>query len=490
MKKVFKWLGICIGGIIGLIVIAGIVIMFVVDEEMISSQMESALHRHVTLGELNVGILSALSGIEIKEVMISNYKTAKQIEALKGKPVAKNDLFVGLKAFNFKLQFLPLLTGKFVLKELVLYEPVINVEKYKSGAFNFSDLTKPAPGEAKKEEPEKTEVKKEEGKAAPFTADNLPVEINIGKVGIEKAQLKYDDKGMEQTFQVYDLTALVHSIDINPDDLEKHDSVGLDIQMGIKTVGTVKSGSVKSFDMGMKIEGKIIPFDKKTRIANPEITLKAGLPYGTMTGLQIFEKMKSIEALQKYCGKLDFLKKDIKWKDAMVNVWYKDGTVKMTDGKVPTDDYLITYEGKTNINTKAVDMNMDMLLADKHQKSIREGINKNVQKAVTGKARQYVKPEKVTDIAMNRISNKDGKVYLKYKITGTMAKPDAKLIQPALPSIKDLIKDAAGEVSDIAKDKAKEVAKETTDKAVDKGKDKAAKETDKAKDKLKGKLKF
>lgn len=486
MKKVLKWLGICIGGIIGLIIIAGIVIMFVVDEEMVASQMESALHRHVTLGELNVGILSALSGIEIKEVMISNYKTVKQLEALKGKPVAKNDLFVGLKAFNFKLRFLPLLTGKFVLKELVLYEPVINVEKYKSGAYNYSDLLKPS---AKEEKPVKPEIK-EEGKSEPFTADNLPVEINIGKVGIEKAQLKYDDKGMEQTFQVYDLTALVHSIDINPGDLEKHDSVGLDIQMGVKTVGAVKSGSVQSFDLGLKIDGRIIPFDKKTRIANPEIRLKAGLPYGTMTGLQIFEKMKSIESLQKYCGKLDFLKKDIKWKDAFVNVWYKDGTVKLTDGKVPTDDYLLTYEGKTNINTKAMDMNMDMLLADKHQKSIRSGIDGNVKKAITGKAKQYVKPEKVTDIAMNRISNKEGKVYLKYKITGTMSKPDAKLVHPELPSIKDLLKDAAGDIADAAKDKAKDAAKEAADKAADKGKEKAAQKADKAKDKLKGKLGF
>ncbi len=500
MKKVLKWLGIVIGAIVALVIIASVVIMFIVDEKMIAEQMENVLHRHVTIENISVGIFSVVSGIEVNNVQISNFKTPKQLEALKDKPVPKADLFVGLKAFRFKLKFLPLLKMQFVLKEITLYEPVINVVKNKNGIFNFDDLTKPAP---KKEEPAVKEVPKKEEKqvaakeektepAKPFTVDDIPVAITVGKIGIEKGQLKYEDKGLGQTFQVYDLTTLVHSIEIDPKQLDKKDHVGLKVQMGIKTIGEVKTGSVKSFDIGLDVNGDIIPFDKKTRRADPEVTLKAGLPYGTMSGLQIFEKMKSVEALSKYCGKLDFLKKDIKWKNAFVDVWYKSGTVKLKDGKIPTDDYELTYAGQTNINTKAVDLDLDMLLADKHKASIQKGIEANVKKGVAAlpKVAKYIKPDKVTEIAMNRLVNKDGKVDLQYKVTGKMNDPDTKLVKPTLPSVTDLIKESTGDLKDAAMEKGKEAA----DKAVEKGKEKAAEkgkdEAKKQADKLKSKFKF
>ncbi|MCU0821475.1 MAG: AsmA family protein [Spirochaetes bacterium] len=500
MKKVLKWLGIIIGAVVLVIIIAGVVIMLVVDEKMIAGQMEKALNRHVSIENISAGIFSVVSGIEVNNVQISNFKTAKQLEALKDKPVAKGDLFVGLKAFKFKLQFMPLLSGKFILKEITLYEPVINVIKNKKGVFNFDDLTKPAPKTeepAAKEEPVKEEPKeaaKEEKPepAKPFTVDDLPISITVGKIGIEKGQLKYEDQGLGQTFQVYDLTTLVHSIKIDPKDLAKNDYVGLKVQMGVKTLGDVKTGSVKSFDMVFDINGDITPFDLKTRKADPEVKLKAGMPYGTMTGLQIFEKMKSVEALSKYCGKLDFLKKDIKWKNAFVNVWYKGGTVKLQDGKIPTDDYDLTYAGQTNINTKAVDLDMDMLLADKHKVSIEKGIGDNVKKGLAASAQlaKYVKPEKVTGIAMERLVNKDGKVNLRYKVTGKMNDPDTRLVSPSLPSMKDLLKESAGNLKDAAMDKGKELAKKAADKGKDKATKKGKEEAKKQADKLKGKLPF
>jgi hypothetical protein len=474
IKKVLKWLGIVIGAIIVLIIAASIVLMLIVDEKMIASQMENVLNRHVTIKKLSVGVFAVASGIEVRDVRISNFKTKKELAALKDKPVPEKDLFVGLKAFNFKIKLIKLLSGQVVLDELVLYEPVINIIKNKNGVFNFDDLTKPAPvakKEIKKEEPKKTK----QDQSKPFTADDLPIEISVGKIGLEKGQLKYFDEGMAQTFQVYNLTALVHSIKIDPKDLLNKDSVGLAISMGVKTIGEVKSGSVKSFDIGFDIKGIAIPFDKKTRIANPEIDLKMGLPYGTITGLQIFEKLKEVEQLAKYCGKLDFLKKEIKWKNAFVNVWYKNNVVKLKEGKIPTDDYALTYAGQTNISTKAVDLDIDMLLADKNEKSIRSGVEKNIKKAITGKTAKYIKPETIADIAMKSLLNKDGKVELKFQVTGNLNDPKTKLISPKLSSLSDVVKGSSGDIKDAAKDQVKEKAKDAAEKGADKAKDKASK---------------
>lgn len=484
MKKVLKWLGIGIGAVLLLIVAASVAVMLIIDKDMIDEQMENALNRQVSIGAIDVSVFSVVSGIEVKDVKISNFKTPAQREALKGKTVQGNDLFVGLSSFTFKLKFLPLLKKQVELRELVLFEPVINVVRYPSGLFNFSDLMAPKQLTAeekaellKKQQEEakkKAEVAKQPQK--PFTADDLPVEITIGKIGIEKGLVSFVDQGLKQSFSIYNLTALVHSIEIDPKNLDKKNSVKLKIETGIKTVGQVQTGSVKTFDVGLSVNGTLKPFDSRSKKVDPELSAKVGSGYGTMTGLQIFEKLKEVEQIEKYCGKFTFLKGDVKWKNAFVNVWYKGGTVKLTDGKIATDDYALNFAGTTNINTKAVGMDMDMLLAEKHKKPIREGIAKNVEKGIkTAKLEKYVKTDKVTDSAMKALTNKDGQVYLQYKVTGTMSKPDIKLVAPKLPSIGDLVKDAAGDIKDVVQEKAEKKVEKVVDKQADKAKDKAAK---------------
>ena len=76
---------------------------------------------------------------------------------------------------------------------------------------------------------------------------------------------------------------------------------------------------------------------------------------------------------------------------------------------------------------------------------------------------------------MKSLTNKDGQVFLKYKVTGTMAKPDVKLVAPKLPSIGDLVKDAAGDIKDVVQEKAEKKVEKVVDKQADKAKSKAAK---------------
>jgi hypothetical protein len=496
MKKLLKWIGIVIGGLLLLVIIAGVAIMFIVDKAMIDTQMEKALNRQVSIGDVNISVFSVLSGIEVKDVRISNFKTPKALEALKDKPVPEGDLFVGLKAFTFKLRFMPLLSGKVELRELLLSGPVVNVVRYKSGLFNFSDLTAPKKMtpeekaellEKQKEEAKKKveEAKKPKEPQKPFGADDLPVEITVGKVGLEKGTITVVDQGLNQTIQLYNMTALVHDIAIDPKNLAQKDSVKLKVETGVKTIGQIKTGSVKSFDIGIALTGTVIPFDKKTRLLEPEVSAKLGSPYGTATGLQVFDAMKNVESLQKYCGKLSFLKDDIKWKDGFVNVWYKAGVAKLSDGRIKADDFLLTFQGMINTVSKALDMDMNMLLEKRHAASIEKGIEGNVQKAISAaKADKLVKSDQVTKEAMKRLTNKDGLVYLQYKLTGTTNSPKSTLVHPKLPTMKDLIKEAAGDVAGAARDKAKE---EGTKAAKDSGK-KAEKKL--GKELKKTKLKF
>jgi hypothetical protein len=494
LKLILKVIGGLVALILVLIIGAGVFIMLYVDKPLVEEQMRKALNRHAAIDSIDVGILSVLSGIEVKNVKISNFKTSKQLEELKGKPVPEGDIFASLKAFKFKVQLGPLLDKKFVLKELALYEPQINIVRAKSGLFNFSDLL--IPGKLTPEEKaELLKKQEEEAKAAkepkkPLSADDIPVAVSIGKIGMENGIVNFSDEQTGQKVQVYNATAKVYDIEIDPADLNKKDNVKLNVSMGIKTEGQTRGKSVESFDIKFSLNGNIIPFDKKTRILDPEIALKAGSPEGTMTGLQIFNKMDSIEQISKYCGKFSFLKKALVWKDAYTGIWYKGGTVKLDGGKLKTDDITLDFKGTHNIHSKSLDADIDMIVADSHKQTIKSGIQDNAGKLITGNLAKIVSPEKVADTAMKPLLNEKGQVYLKYKVTGTTVNPNTDLVHPKLPSLGDIIKNAGGDLTDMAADKAKALADQKAKEAEALAQKQADKQKKKAADSVKKKFKL
>jgi len=194
LKKILIAIGSLIAAILILIIAAGIIIMLKVDKAFIESQMSKALNRQVYIEKIDVSIFSIVSGIEIKNVAISNFKTPQQLKVLAGKPVAVGDVFTGMEALRFKVRFLPLLSKQIDLKELVLYSPVINLTRSKQGVLNCDDLIKSKKqtpiDKAKPEKKKELDVKKQ---ANPITADDIPVAITVGEIGIKNATLNYYD---------------------------------------------------------------------------------------------------------------------------------------------------------------------------------------------------------------------------------------------------------------------------------------------------------
>ncbi|MBN2158141.1 MAG: AsmA family protein [Spirochaetes bacterium] len=471
IKKLLKILGGFIGIIILLIVAASLAIMFIVTKQRVEDQMKKALNRHVQIQDIKVGVFSIVSGIEVNRVVISNFKTEKQLEALNGKPVPANDVFASMESLRLKLKFLPLLKKQFQLNELVLYSPTINVSKNKNGIFNFDDLTRPK--KLTKEEKAELEKKKaEEAKKAkepkkPLTADDIPVAISIGEVGVKNGTVNYYDGTYNQRFQVYKLTTLVHGIKIDPKDLEKKDIAKVKVYMGVKTVGPMKTGSVKSFDIVLDISGSVKPFDVKTRKLEPEISMHVGSPDGQFTGLQIFNAVAANNVLTKYIGDaLSFLKGKQSWKGsklAYVDVWYKAGVAKLSNGNLKLRECRLLFDGMTNTITKAMDVNLELELLKERHNAVKVGIRKQVESGLKQLgAKKYANPEKITEVAMKPLVNKNGMIYMKFKIDGTVSKPEAKLTFPALGSIGDIIKQVAGDV-------LMEAGKEAGKKAIEEG---------------------
>ena len=353
-KKILITISSLIAVILILVVIAGIIIMIKVNKEFIASQISQALHRQVYIEKIDVSIFSIVSGIEIKKVAISNFKTPQELATLQGKPVPASDLFTGMESLLFKIRFLPLLRKQFDLKELVLYSPVINLAKSKQGVLNCDDLIKSKKKPDEKAAPEKKAEVNEPAK--PITADDLPVAVTVGEIGIKNGTINYYDGQNDQKFQVYKLTTLAYDINIDPKELEKKDEIKLKLAMGMKTVGAMKTGSVQNFDITLDAMGKVIPFDVKTRHLDPEVILHLAIPDGEITGLQIFNSVASIPLLGDYLGQyISFLKGKQQWKDSKetgVDVRYKDNKAELTNGRLDLKEAKLLFDGAVNTDSK------------------------------------------------------------------------------------------------------------------------------------------
>jgi hypothetical protein len=432
-----------IAAILILVIIAGIIIMIKVDKAFIASQISQALHRQVYIEKIDVSIFSIVSGIEIKKVAISNFKTPQQLVALQGKPVPASDLFTGMESLRFKIRFLPLLKKQFDLKELVLYSPIINLTRSKQGVLNCDDLIK------SKKQPADEEVKQP---SKPLSADDIPVAITVGEIGIKNGTINYYDGEYDQKFQVYKLTTLAYDINIDPKELEKKDEIKLKLALGLKTVGSMKSGSVQSFDITLDATGKVIPFDVKTRHLDPEVFLHIAIPDGEITGLQIFNAVAAIPILGDYLGEhISFLKGKQQWKDSKetgVDLRYKANKAELTNGRLDLQEAKLLFDGAVNTDSKALDMNMDMVMKKEINDSVKTALAKKIDAAIKSpEVKKYADSNELAEAAMQPLLNKDGMIDLKLKVGGTTRKTNVQLVQPQLDSLSTVVQKAAGSIA-------------------------------------------
>jgi hypothetical protein len=442
-KKILITISSLIAAILILVIIAGIIIMIKVDKAFIASQISQALHRQVYIEKIDVSIFSIVSGIEIKKVAISNFKTPQQFVALQGKPVPASDLFTGMESLRFKIRFLPLLKKQFDLKELVLYSPIINLTRSKQGVLNCDDLIK------SKKQPADEEVKQP---SKPLSADDIPVAITVGEIGIKNGTINYYDGEYDQKFQVYKLTTLAYDINIDPKELEKKDEIKLKLAMGLKTVGAMKTGSVQSFDITLDATGKVIPFDVKTRHLDPEVFLHISIPDGEITGLQIFNAVAAIPILGDYLGEhISFLKGKQQWKDSKetgVDVRYKAGKAELSNGRLDLQEAKLLFNGAVNTDSKALDMNMDMVMKKEINDSVKTALAKKIDAAIKSpEVKKYADSNELAEAAMQPLLNKDGMIDLKLKVGGTTRKTNVQLVQPQLDSLSTVVQKAAGSVA-------------------------------------------
>ncbi|MFO7570749.1 MAG: AsmA family protein [Smithellaceae bacterium] len=472
LNKILIAVGVVITIIVIMLIVAGVIVYKTVDKDFIATKLGEALNRQVYIEKIDVSIFSVISGIEVGHLAMSNFKSPGQLESLHGKPVDAADVFVSVESLRFKVKFLPLLRRQVEIKELVLHGPVVNLSKNKQGVLNIDDLIK-----SKKPAADENKAPQTREPAKPVSADDLPLAVAVGEVGLKNATINYHDAQYDQTLQVYNLTAMVHDIQIDPKDLEKKNEIKMSVKTGIKTVGSLTTGSVQNFDVTIEALGKVIPFDISTRLLEPEASLHVSIPDGEITGLQIFNAVGSIPVLGDYLGEyISFLKGTQKWqgsKNSELFLLYKADQAEIKGGRLDLEQARVLFDGGLNLASKALDMNLGLVMKKDINDAVLASLAEKINAAIKSPdVKKYVSAETLAQTAMKPLLNDKGRIDLGLNVKGTTAKPVVTLSRPQLGSIGVLVKDAAAGVAveagkEVLKEAAKQYLKEDQQKILE-----------------------
>jgi uncharacterized protein involved in outer membrane biogenesis len=170
MNKFGKIFGIIV--LLIVIVVGGLMafVRYYLTEERVKAlvipQAETALGRKVAIGNINIGLFS---GITIHDFLIKESDSSSN--------------FVSAKDFVLSYELLPLLQKKFIISEIRLDEPTVQIIRDKNGKFNFSSLALLA-----EKEPQAKTPKAKSGSTA------LPIALTINEIEVNKAKVIIRDQ--------------------------------------------------------------------------------------------------------------------------------------------------------------------------------------------------------------------------------------------------------------------------------------------------------
>ncbi|MDD5065987.1 MAG: AsmA-like C-terminal region-containing protein [bacterium] len=285
VKLIFK----IIGTVFGLIIVGFVLLLVFFPTEKVKQiaieQMQIRFHREVKIEKVS---LNLFKGIVIQKVAISD------------RPNFQKGTFLSCDAFVFQYDLWQLLHKKLVIKKLTIEKPEINIKRYienKIAVFNFSDMLPPVPKKLPeqpkvKETPKPEKVEKPGAKPLPkISKSQLPVDLQIGKIGLEDAKIILEDTATPKFNEIYNLYNLHFIIE----NIKIYENAPLKISTGFGLSVTEKKNGVKTdkdINIETLIDGSLILFDKKN-LLNPTGVFNLALKNGKFYGIQAYEELKN-----------------------------------------------------------------------------------------------------------------------------------------------------------------------------------------------------
>ena len=182
MKKIFKWIGITLGSLIVLVILALIIVPLFIDiqkfKPTIEQQVTKATGRPFTIGgDLKLSLFP-LAGIAFSDVHLGNPEGFTEKD------------FVSVKSLDVKVKFMPLLSKDVQVKRFIIEGPRIVLEKTKDGKAGWQGL-------GKKDSAVEEKTQEDSG---------LPIKgLTVAEFSVSEGELLYIDHASGTRKEVKDL---------------------------------------------------------------------------------------------------------------------------------------------------------------------------------------------------------------------------------------------------------------------------------------------
>ena len=194
MKRALKWLGICFGVFILVIIAALLIIPRFIDLKEYTPVLESKVTEY-TGRPFSIGSDLELSlfpwaGFSLSDLNMGNTKGFAEKE------------FVAVKSFDVKVKLLPLLSKDIQIKRFVVNEPSIVLVKNKDGSVNWAQP--------------KTAKPKEETKESPAGDLGLPIKaLTVGNFSIKNGSALWIDHSTGTRKKVTDINVALTDVSLD-----------------------------------------------------------------------------------------------------------------------------------------------------------------------------------------------------------------------------------------------------------------------------------
>ena len=175
MKKLFKFIKICLIVLLGIIIIGGGALYFFFPSNKVKTAAKNFIKENYNREMDFQDVSLAFIGIKINNFKISEEGTLN------------SGIFAEAAEATLKVEFLPLLTGKIRVNKLLLSGVKINIIKDAEGKFNFDNFI-PAETEA-------VEVKQE-------NASSSNISVFAENIDLQNSSFHYEDKQTKMKFDI------------------------------------------------------------------------------------------------------------------------------------------------------------------------------------------------------------------------------------------------------------------------------------------------